>query len=550
MAVPTIDDILKTIQKSGGDLSTGQSQGQQRFLNSIGNIPNTAKNHIAEEIETNTALLAASSSDQEIDSVIGNLRNLQSKSKLFGGMTDATVDAIGMIENEAIKKKNVGLEYRNAYKAMEDMSSRTNYIQGSFRDEAGNIIETSEDLSTIPFFDEIQDWTQIPEHVMRIKGSDGSNRYATVMNWFSEEYNRIGRAYYALSAGNKMGFSGQNAVKDAELFRKVQTYYGQLEYAMRELLNDGAITEQEAGAIMSADVAMTETGIKANNAWFQQLQRDKIAFHSQQVNKSNNRVNKLTDIIYDLEKNAIKAGGVFDQEILNTLEDSDISLSGVTDMNGFFEGNANVALTQLINKIKKKIELERAQVTRHQSNFNKWSPIPLDADIKDTNIESAAKDLIGNNINTNAPNIVFNDASKAQKDAIINSSIRNIKSAVGLQGASNETILNYLIEFGKNAGEDYENIPEEQLQYLFNASSPSEVDSRFYGITKSLRDNTLDDSMPDSDIFTLAGPWTENMKGIQGEDADAISFPSWANTRYGIDNLKVDATKDIDVERI
>ena len=101
MAVPTIDDILKTIQKSGGDLSTGQSQGQQRFLNSIGNIPNTAKNHIAEEIETNTALLAASSSDQEIDSVIGNLRNLQSKSKLFGGMTDATVDAIGMIENEA-----------------------------------------------------------------------------------------------------------------------------------------------------------------------------------------------------------------------------------------------------------------------------------------------------------------------------------------------------------------------------------------------------------------------------------------------------------------
>ena len=362
MAVPGIDEILRSIRaKEALSSQAKMSSPQQNFINAISNIPNAAKQELASNVTTiNDSVAGARNTDtmdRIYDSIIKN-KKIALKSGNF-----ETADYLETKESELIDKKQSFSDYQSAMGVANSIiNSQYSYIEEE--DEFG---DWSNITTSVPFYDSPQEFEDLSKQVTSIRDKEGNQMYDNTTHWLSSEYAKMTNLLHTLEKGQKNNFKSKTMSKDREIIQKIKMYTSQLDYAMKQLIDDDIISPHEANAIVSITPVRTQEGyLVGANEPYNKLRADKTELSIKQINNLDKEALRLRNLDVRIQQYATS-------KLYSELKDKkdDMTFHDIVGAVGQGVGAGDLEMSQkVIDMIGGNLELSEALNPESGENFN------------------------------------------------------------------------------------------------------------------------------------------------------------------------------------
>ena len=231
MAYQTGDDLTQIISLLSS-LSDQQYRKETREKSNVNDVFQNINN--AMKIVNNV---------EGLTNMQNSLHNIQDSANKYG----ETAISYGVMD-EALKSKKaqIGL-FNSAVDQANDMINGTTFL------------EQTTDFTALTNPD-----SDIYSMIMGEKNADGTQRFASIIDWVSQEYGKTDNLQRKLKQGIDAGYNyNKKNISDGDAFNKIESYKKRLDVAMQALLGDEVITPDEASHIIIGDKESYNT-VKTN----------------------------------------------------------------------------------------------------------------------------------------------------------------------------------------------------------------------------------------------------------------------------------------------
>tara|TARA_R100000315_G_C5235466_1_gene147251 strand:+ start:180 stop:2015 length:1836 start_codon:yes stop_codon:yes gene_type:complete len=227
MAYQTGDDLTQIISLLSS-LSDQQYRKETREKSNVNDVFQNINN--AMKIVNNV---------EGLTNMQNSLHNIQDSANKYG----ETAISYGVMD-EALKSKKaqIGL-FNSAVDQANDMINGTTFL------------EQTTDFTALTNPD-----SDIYSMIMGEKNADGTQRFASITDWISQEYGKTDNLQRKLKQGIEAGYNyNKKNISDGDAFNKIDSYKKRLDIAMQTLLGDEVITPEEAQLIVMGDKKSYDT---------------------------------------------------------------------------------------------------------------------------------------------------------------------------------------------------------------------------------------------------------------------------------------------------